>query len=122
MKIASPLCLVFPLCLVLLTSLCGCSTDSGPVRATWSYVELTKEQGGIKETGDKHSLRSGGDEMYEIHGKRLEVVTVTSKKARFRLSVDSADKKEAELQSGSSEDLWLGTFGVRIHVEKIGPL
>ena len=117
--IAKPISLL----LVLLTLLAGCS-PSGPLRATWDYTELTKdENGNIREIGDKHILRSGGDEMYEIKGKTLEVVTVTSAKAKFRLSDgESADKKEEELQPGNTQDLWLDSFGVRLRVEKIGPI
>ena len=112
------------LLMVLLTLLAGCSPDSRPLRATWEYTELKRDKNGhVKEIGDKHTLRSGGDEMYEIQGKRLEVVTVTSAKAKFRLSDgDSADKKEVELQPGSTQELWLGAFGVRLRVEKIGPI
>jgi hypothetical protein len=110
--------------LVLLTFSAGCSHDSSPVRATWNYVELTKDDDGeVKEVGDKHTLRSGGDEMVEFQGKRLEVVTVTSAKAKFRFSGgDSSDPQEAELQPGDRRDLWLGSSGVRLRVEKIDPL
>ena len=109
---------------LLLPWLAGCSPDAGPLRATWDYVELAKDESGlIKEVGAKHVLRSGGDEMYEIKGHKLEVITVTAAKAKFRLSgSDPAVKKETELQPGQSEDLWLDTFGVRLRVEKIGPI
>jgi len=107
----------------LLMLLAGCS-DSAPVKATWEYVQLTKESNGdVKEVGGKHTLRSGGDEMFEIHGKKLDVLTVTSTKAKFRLRTDDfKETKEAELPPGSSQDLWLDDFGVRVRVEKIGPI
>ncbi|MBS0204324.1 MAG: hypothetical protein JSS49_15580 [Planctomycetes bacterium] len=110
--------------LVLLSLTIGCSSDAGPVRATWEYTELAKDDNGhVKEIGDMHTFRSGGDEMYQIQGKTLEVVTVTSATAKFRLSSgDSADKKEAAIQPGNSQDLWLATFGVRVRVAKIGPI
>lgn len=110
--------------LVVLTFSAGCLHDTGPIRATWDYVELTKgENGEVKEVGDKHTLRSGGDEMVEFQGYRLEVVTVTSAKAKFRFSsIDSSDKPETELQPGQSQDLWLGPSGVRLRVDQIGPL
>lgn len=109
---------------VVLSLLAGCSLGTGPIRATWEYVELTKDDGGhVKEVGDKHAFRSGGDEMYEIKGKSLEVVTVTSAKAKFRLSgSDSTERKEVELQPGNSQDLWLDRFGVRLRLQKIGPI
>jgi hypothetical protein len=112
------------LLLVLLASIPGCWLDSGPLRATWSYVELTKSDNGeVKETGDKHTLRSGGDEMYEIRENRLEVVTVTSAKAKFRLSSrDVEDRREVELKPGGAQEVWLGRFGVRLHVETIGTM
>lgn len=115
---------VVSLLLVLLTSLAGCSSHSGPLRATWEYTELVKDNSGkITETGPKRSFRSGGDEMYEIKGKTLEVVTVTSAKTLFRLSSgDTAEKKEVEIQPDNSHDLWLGEFGLRLRVEKIGPI
>lgn len=86
----------------------GCSHDSKPVKVTWGYVELTKtDNGEAREAGGKHTLRSGGDEMVEIQGKRLEVVAVTPAKAKFRFSGDDpGDKQEAELQPGKSTDLW----------------
>ena len=120
-RLPKPVGLLLP---VLLTLLAGCSGDSGPLRAAWEYVELTKDDAGhVKEVGDKHILRSGGDEMYEIKGKTLEVVTVNSVKAKFRLSGgDAAEKKEIEIQPGNGQDLWLGAFGVRLRVEKIGPI
>lgn len=105
--------------------LAGCSGDSGPARATWEYVELVKdEKGEVKEVGDKHRLKSGGDEMYEIKskGKTVDVVTVTSAKAKFRLHGETAEKVEVELQAGQSKDLWLDGFGVRLRVETIGPI
>lgn len=102
----------------------GCSSDTGPLRATWNYVELTKDDNGeIKEVGDKHTLRSGGDEMVEIQGMRLEVVSVTSAHAKSRLtSGETRGGLEVELQPGASLDHWFGSFGVRLRVEKIGPL
>lgn len=110
--------------LVLLTSLAGCSSNSGALRATWECTELVKDNAGkITETGPKRSFRSGGDEMYEIKGRTLEVVTVTSAKARFRLSSgDTAEKKEVEIQPDNTRDLWLDEFGLRLRVEKIGPI
>jgi len=116
--------IVASLLLVLLTLLAGCASNSGPLRATWDYTELTKDNAGkITETGPKRSFRSGGDEMYEIKGKTLEVVTVTSAKAMFRLSSsDTAEKKEVEIQPDNSHDLWMNEFVVRLRVEKIGPI
>ena len=81
------------------------------------------DAGNVTEVGDKHSLKSGGDEMFEIGGKVLDVVTVDSAKARFRLNdKDTGVKKEVELQAGRSEDLWIDSFGLRLKVEKIAPL
>lgn len=113
-----------PFLVVLLTLVSGCFSATGPVRATWEYVELTKDKNGhVQEIGSKHVLRSGGDESYPLKGSTLDVVTVTSAKAKFRLtSSDSPEKKEADLQPGDSQDLWLESFGVRLRLEKIGPI
>lgn len=111
------------LLLSLFVVVAGCA-PTPPVRATWEYVELTKnESGQVQEIGDRHTLRSGGDEMYKVNGRALEVVTVNSSKAKFRLrGGESAVNEEAELQPGNSHDLWSGTVGVRLRVEKIGPI
>jgi len=110
--------------LVLLSLLTGCSINAGPVKATWQYSELVKDEDGlIKEVGSRRVLTSGGDEMYEIQGKSLEVITVTSAKARFRFSSGNPKMtEEAELQPGSSTDLWLDSIGVRLRVDKIGSI
>lgn len=117
--------ITFSVLLSILPVLAGCSRHAGPVRATWDYIELSRDENGrIKEIGDRHVFRSGGDEMYQIKGNTLDVITVTSAKAKFRLSgSDSAFKPEdVELEPGGRQDLWLGTFGVRLRVEKIGPI
>jgi hypothetical protein len=109
---------------VALFAVVGC--NSPPVRATWGYTELVKgENGQINEVGKKHTLNSGGDEMYEIPGKglTLDVVSVTSKNVKFRLSnKDSVETKIMELQPGGSQDIWLGDAGVRVRVDTIGPI
>lgn len=112
------------LLLVLATLVAGCSSDSGPLRAKWNYAELTKDDSGeVKESGDKHSFQSGGDEMYPIRENRLEVVTVTSTKATFRSrGHNPAESQEAELHAGECKDLWLGPFGIRLRLEAIGPI
>ena len=56
--------ITFSVLLSILPVLAGCSRDAGPVRATWDYIELSRDENGrIKEIGDRHVFRSGGDEI-----------------------------------------------------------
>lgn len=56
---------------------------------------------------------------------KIEIVTVTRTKAKFRLlSSDGKESQEAELEPSMSQELWLngGMVGVRIRVDKIRPI
>jgi len=101
----------------------GCA-PAPPLRATWEYIELTTdEDGNVREVGDKHTLRSGGNEAFSIQGKTLDVVSVNSTMAKFQLSgSDPGVKPEVELKPGNSQDLWSSSVGVRLRVEKIAPI